>query len=179
MNNCKKECPLFSASLIPLTQGKYAIVDTSDYKHQSKYRWHFMQMVGGNKAARNDCAINGRKTLYMHRAIMGVNHGDNIVVDHIHHNTLDNRKSELRVCTRQQNAMNMKIRSGTSRFKGVRWHKTTKKWVSRITMNGATKHIGLYKHEIDAASAYNDEAKRLFGEFACLNEIRGVGEYGT
>ena len=88
--------------------------------------------------------------------------------DHINGNTLDNRRCNLRVCTRERNTGNQKpLRGITSKFKGVCWVKARSKW--RVAISG--KFIGEYISELDAAKAYNEAAKKHFGEFARLNVI--------
>ena len=91
-------------------------------------------------------------------------------IDHINGNGLDNRKVNLRLCNSSQNQRNARKRkSGTSRFKGVDWHKESKKWRARICVNRKRIHIGRYKSEFEAAQAYDKKAIELFGEFASLN----------
>ena len=106
----------------------------------------------------------------MHRLIL--NASDDIQVDHINHNGLDNRKGNLRLCSCSQNCMNRNTRSKTSsRFKGVVWRKKSQKWQSRIHIDGATKYLGAFFNEGDAAMAYNDAALKYHRDFACLNAV--------
>ncbi len=93
-----------------------------------------------------------------------------VLCDHRNHNGLDNRLSNLRLCTSSQNARNQQARAGcTSKFKGVCWHKKDRKWQARITCNGNRMHLGSLDNEIDGAVTYDDKAIELFGEFAYLN----------
>jgi len=154
------------AKLIPLTQGKFAIVDAHDYERLSKYRW---------------CAVKSRRTYYairsvkrsrvqirMHRMLLNAPPG--LLVDHINNNGLDNRRSYLRLCTHAQNALNQRPHRGTSsRYKGVGWDKSKKKFRASITHHYKRIHLGYFKCEIEAAKAYDKKAKELFGEFAYLN----------
>lgn len=170
--NCSKTCSLLLASLIPLTKNKYAIVDMDDYEWLAKWRWYADRSGSGLRASRNRPIRDGSRALVlMHREIMGLKPGDKLQVDHVHHNTLDNRKSGLRVCSAQENQMNQLAGGGTSRYKGVSFHEKTNKWRSRIFMNRKEEHIGMFASESDAAKAYNKKAKELFGDFACLNKI--------
>jgi len=111
-----------------------------------------------------------KRTKAAHRLVMGLQKGDGFEVDHINHNGLDNRRSNLRVCSKKQNQLNRRPDSGsTSEFKGVHWSKTRNKWYARIHLNGNDKHIGVFISEIDAARAYDRYAAEHFGEFAYLN----------
>lgn len=93
-------------------------------------------------------------------------------LDHINRNPSDNRIENLRPATRSQNLMNQKIKKGcSSKHKGVSWYKQRKVWVARIKKDGKTYHLGQYINEERAAFVYNEAAKRLYGEFAYLNEI--------
>jgi hypothetical protein len=95
-------------------------------------------------------------------------------VDHVHHDYLDCRKSELRLVTNQENCQNQRKQSNTSsRYKGVGFDKTCGKWKSQIKQNYKSIHLGYFPPTIDgelsAAIAYDIKAIELFGEFAKLN----------
>lgn len=157
--------------LIPLTRGKFAIVDAEDYLRLSQYTW-FAEGTGNNiYAVRKE---NGR-SIKMHREIM--NAPNHLVVDHIDHNGLYNRKRNLRLCTFAENCRNLKGRSiqygrnkrKSSKYKGVHWHKKSQKWAAAITFNNKTHHLGYFIDEIEAAKAYDRAAKKYHGDFASLN----------
>jgi len=157
---------------IPLTQGKYAIVDPEDYEELSKYKWFAIRSKRGFYAARSvGTNRHGakQKTVRMHQVILKPPAGK--FVDHINHNGLDNRKSNLRICTMQQNSWNMRKHRGncSSKYKGVTWHKSEGKWQTRITCNGKSFSIGYFDDEKAAAMAYDKKAKGLFGEYGSLN----------
>ena len=93
-----------------------------------------------------------------------------MVVDHINSDSLDNRRSNLRVCTVSQNNMNSAIgRNNKSGYKGVSWDKTNKKWRAGIKAKGKSVSLGSFNSKKDAARAYNEAAKKAYGEFAKLN----------
>ena len=93
-----------------------------------------------------------------------------LVVDHIDGNGLNNRKSNLRVCTQAQNSLNSRPRrNSSSRYKGVSFYKRDKIWQAQIFYNFRTINIGRFDDEIEAALAYDRKAAELFGEFAYLN----------
>ena len=95
----------------------------------------------------------------------------NTVVDHINHNTLDNRKCNLRICTHQESMMNSESRIGRSKYKGVWFSKDKNKWVAELRKNNKKIHIGYFKNEKEAAKAYNKLAIELFGQYVHLNKI--------
>ncbi len=91
------------------------------------------------------------------------------MVDHRNHDGLDNRRENLRPCTRKENQRNQKIQHGkASKFKGV-FRDCPDKWTSLITVNGRKIRLGNFALEEDAAKAYDKAAQQHFGEFACLN----------
>jgi len=156
---------------IKLTQGLFAIVDDADYKELSKYKWFVHNQNGNFYAMRNSSIIAGR-LISMARQILGLEYGDPRQADHIQHNTLDNRRKKLRICTQRENLMNQKPQKGkSSSFKGVSWNRFAKKWSSYIQLNGIKIHLGYFKVEIEAAKSYNTAAKKYFGKFAFLNVL--------
>jgi AP2 domain/HNH endonuclease len=109
---------------------------------------------------------NGMRTaLKLHRFIM--NAPDGVLVDHKDpHNMLDNKRSNLRLATNQENSMNTRSHAGSSsQYKGVSWFKKTGKWMATCNR----KYLGLFDSELDAARAYDATARELFGEFVYLN----------
>ena len=153
---------------LKLTQNKYAKVDLSDAAKILKHGpWHVNKdsptrfYVCGN--------VQGRRT-YLHRFLTGTD-DPSLIVDHINNDTLDNRKNNLRVVTKQQNNQNASPQKrSSSSYKGVSWHKGKQKWQARITHKGQRIYLGNYDSEHDAARAYNQAAKRIFGEYAYLNK---------
>jgi hypothetical protein len=158
---------------IRLTQNKVAIVDDEDYEYLNKFKWHFSkrksngQSFAGRQPSRK--LPGPRRTIVMHREIMNAPKG--IQVDHINHDTLDNRRCNLRLCTCQENLRNKRLNpnKNTSGFKGVSWHKQNSKWKAEIMVNKNNIYIGYFENPIDAALAYDAKARELFKEFACTN----------
>jgi len=154
---------------IKLTQGKVALVDDEDYEYLNQWNWYASKRSNGSFIAIR--TVNKKKVL-MHRVIM--NTPENLIVDHIDHNSLNNQKSNLRNCTHSQNAQNMKLYCEGIFHKGISWDKVNEKWKAYIRVNGKLIHLGRFKDEENAARAYNTAATKYFGEFAYLNQIGGV-----
>jgi hypothetical protein len=157
------------AKRIPLAGGKYAIVDDKDWPKLMKHNWY----CHTGYAARNGPKIRGKRTctIFMHRVLCPAPKG--YEVDHINGNKLDNRKSNLRVATRQQQLFNRRANTKNtySKYKGVYWSKEKRLWRALIKKNGVSRHLGYFESEIDAAIAYNTKALELFGKFARLNSV--------
>lgn len=147
---------------IPLTQGKYALVDNSDYEWLNRWKW-CCNSTG--YAVTTGKMINRKKgiTFLMHRLVMWLKPGDKLQVDHKNHNKLDNRKCNIRTCTPSQNNQNQRRKD-----KGLSYCKQTKKWKVRIQHVGNSIWLGRYVSKTEAQKVYNKAAKKLFGEFACL-----------
>lgn len=157
---------------IPLTQDKFAVIDNIDYTFLMQWKWCFNNVYAVRNSRKSD-GLDRYKIIYMRRIILirKLGHLDFQYTDHKNHNKLDNRRDNLRPASGTQNAGNRKARQGTSKFKGVCWFKRDKKWIVYIRLNGGRKHLGLFTDEIEAAKAYNEAAKKYFGEFACLNKV--------
>lgn len=154
---------------IKLSQNKEALIDVEDYHRLKKYKWYVSRSPWGYCARANIKENGKRKTLYMHRHVM--NAPENKEIDHINHNGLDNRKTNLRVCSHAENMRNRKKnRNSISKFKGVK-PAGKKDWQAIITINDKEKYLGCFTSEIEAAIAYNQAAIEYFGEFAFLNPV--------
>jgi len=160
------------SKLIPLTKGQFAIVDDEDYDCLNQYKWQAYKKVKIWYAMRSPRANGKRKTILMHRQILGlVNAGYKVHTDHINHNGLDNRRCNLRRCTNSQNQQNQRsLNSHSSQFKGVRLT-IYKTYQSQIIVNKKYLHLGTFKIEIKAARAYDKAAKKHFGQFAYINGV--------
>ena len=154
---------------IPLTQGKFAIIDDVDYESVNRFKW-YLNSPGYARTGVSLGYINGKEKkskMVLHRLIMRPPKG--MQVDHINHNTLDCRRANMRICTNQENARNQAKYKGTSIFKGVYFNKRDVKWRAQIGYNGNQIHLGNFDNEEDGARAYDTAAKKLFGEFANCN----------
>ena len=152
---------------IPLTQGQVAVVDADDYRFVRNHLWQAHITHSGVYAASRPYSKRASQVL-MHRVITAARGGD---VDHINHDPIDNRRSNLRVVTHQQNLCNaVKHARGWSVFKGVTWNARRNKWYASIQSNGERRHLGVFVNERDAAMAYDRAAREMNGEFAHTNE---------
>lgn len=146
---------------LPLTKGKFAIVDDEDFDIVNKWKWYY-QTDREKESRSGGCAARYRN-IRMHRFLLNVS--ENEIVDHKNGNGLDNRRSNLRVCTKSQNAMNSKGKKGTvSGIKGVSWNRG--KWVAFIQVNGKLNIIDRFLTKEAAAWAYKIVSLIEFGEFA-------------
>ncbi len=145
--------------LIPLSQGKSAMVDDEDYEWLSQWKWCLHS---------KGYAVRGNGTILMHCVIVGTPVG--FETDHINQNKLDNRRSNLRLATRAQNQRNKpKRRDNTSGFQGVYFDKSRNKFVAEIHLYGKKKHLGRFDDIQNAAKAYRSASIELHQEFSsCL-----------
>ena len=156
---------------IPLTQGKFATVDDEDYDYLMQWKWSASQNHGNWYATRQvRRKKNCQDTVFMHRDLLGLKRGDGLSVDHKDTNGLNNVKTNLRLCSNQQNQWNRRpYTEKSSIYKGVSWFRQSKKWKAQIRYDYGLLYLGLFDDQIDAARAYDKKAKELFGEFARPN----------
>ena len=155
-----------SYRLIPLTQGQNAIVDSEDLEWLSQWNWHALWCPDTKSFYAK--RVVGRGTLGMHSAILRCSPTEQ--GDHINHDTLDNRKQNLRKSTHQQNGTNRKMNAkNTSGFRGVSWIESEGKWRAALGCNGRQRIVGRYKTAEAAACAYDEAARINHGAYANLN----------
>jgi len=149
-----------------------AIIDEEDYDYISQWKWYLLKRDRNFYAVRN-IVINGKHSiLSMHRGILRLSHGDGKVVDHKDRNGLNNCKVNLRLCDFFLNGYNCRTyKTNTSGYRGVSFQKANNKWKSYINYNGKLIYCGLYFSALEAAIAYNESAKKYYGNNAVLNII--------
>lgn len=140
------------------TKGHEILIDTNQLEKVLQYNW----TVGRKNYVRCTSRKIGR--IPLHRYLLGVDKQ----VDHINRNPLDNRLSNLRLCTTQQNNMNRTVRKDSkSGHKGITIvPNRNAKYRARIQLNGRRMTIGYYETLEAAVDAYESVAKELFGEYA-------------
>jgi hypothetical protein len=159
------------AKEIPLTQGKFAIVDDDDYERLIEHKWCYTKQ-GYAGAYKKGTSATGAERMLMHREICTPQKG--FVVDHINMDKLDNRKENLRVVTYRENCFNRLKIKGNSRFKGVALSHPNR-WVASIWIGDKRVNLGSYEKEEDAAKAYNIGALNYIGDIAYLNDVDHEG----
>lgn len=166
-----------SCCTIELTRGFTAVIDVADSRAISVHKWCALVserkgIVYAVRSGRNQ--PGGKSLVMMHREILVALDGE--FVDHINHNTLDNRRVNLRICTIPENNRNKRRNAkSASRFKGV-FLLPGGSWRARITSNYKGIHIGCFASAKEAALAYDKAASELFGEFAMTNKSLGLLE---
>jgi hypothetical protein len=151
---------------IALPCGDWAIIDVDDLGQIANYNWHAVDM-GHTKYVRRNRTKNDPPrplSIRLHRQLMSAPNG--MDVDHVNMNGLDNRKSNLRVCTRSQNLCNRKVQARTkSKLKGVVWHKRAQKWMASLKYEGKHYYLGLFRLKEDAHLAYLQKSKEIHKDF--------------
>lgn len=156
------------------------LLDDDDYEWAKEYYWQAVVNRRNDELyiyrSRLMSDTKGSSKIAMHREIMDrAGHFDlteqHKQIDHLNLNTLDNRKSNLRVCNFSGNSTNRRKQNGnfTSEYKGVCWYKTKGMYRSYIRCNGKRQYLGYYDSERYAALVYNVYALMYFGDYARLN----------
>jgi hypothetical protein len=152
---------------ITLTQGKQALVDDEDYERVMRYNWYVSaprNCIGWY--ARTNMPDNGRqRTVYLHTFVLEFPDCD--YIDHINQDTLDNRKSNLRLATTNESIRHRHLPLGRSGYRGVT--RSGEKWIARVATNETRVYLGTYDTAEEAARVYDDAARVLHNEFAILN----------
>lgn len=154
---------------VKLTRGLVTIIDAEDLELVSQWKWFASRGNSTDYAQRNDRTHGIRKTVKLHRVILNAPEG--MHVDHINHNGLDNRKSNLRLCTLSENLRNRRKQKGcSSEYKGVVKRQGSRQitWMATVKVD-KKRHTQSFATELEAALWYDEKAKEHHGEFANLN----------
>jgi hypothetical protein len=156
---------------IPLTKGQFALVDDEDFEFLNQWKWNAYKSKYSYYARRSAKKSDGahyknRNVIFMHNVILGTKNG--LVGDHKDGNGLNNQRENLRMATRSQNTANKRA-YGKSKYLGVYFDTTARKWRATIKNNDKVLCLGRFYLEEDAAKAYDKKAIEIHGEFANLN----------
>lgn len=149
--------------------GCFALVDDTDFDLVSQFTW-YCEHRGIDDSIKYIRGFPG--DVRMHRVIMGLKPGDQIMVDHRNGDGRDNQRANLRLATRSQNLRNArKMKPGLYRFKGVEKPKGCSRYTAYIRIDGKRCRVSGFPTQEEAAMAYNVLARRHYGEFALLNTV--------
>jgi hypothetical protein len=144
---------------IQLTNGGVALVDAEWFEELNQFKWHQSRGYAVRYVPYSTTKI------LMHRVVNKT--PDRMETDHKNQNRLDNRTTNLRSCTKSQNAMNRGKRAdNTSGYKGVTWHKRNRSWYASVYADGRRVHLGSFKDKLEAAKAVEDNIAKYHGKFA-------------
>lgn len=150
---------------ILLNNGTSFLIDDEDYELVSSHKWYLH--VAGYVYRIKKCEDGKRRNLYLHRLLLNLVRGDGRLVDHINGNKLDNRRCNIRACTKAENGWNRgKTKNNTSGYKGVFRDTRSGKWLASVFVNGRRNSLGLFTTPEEAHLAYRSAVEELHGEFA-------------
>lgn len=148
------------------------LVEEQDYSILQQPGWYVVAKGKDFKVVKDIFCDGKRRKVFLHRILMNPLKGQ--IIDHINGNGLDNRRSNLRICTQMENSRNCRGRFYTSKYKGVSFLGRSAlhhPWVAQLRAAGKLVYRRCFKYEVDAALAYNTVALRYFGEFARINQV--------
>lgn len=152
--------------------GEYGIGFTTNTNNKFYFDLEDYDLIKDNCWWEDSSGYIVSKNILLHRKIM--NPKNNMIIDHINHNKRDNRKCNLRVCTKNENNINKKIRSNnTSGCTGVCYVKDKRKWKASIRKEGRDYNLGYFLDIEDAIKARKEAEEIYFGEWSydkCINK---------
>lgn len=161
--------PFDDIAFVPLARRDvFAIIDIDDASLVLCHRWHLNNFGYAVRHASSQRRGSEPSKIYLHRFLMDAPKG--CLVDHANGDRLDNRRSNLRVASKAQNAANSRLSTkNTSGFRGVYWDRSRCKWHGQITIAGKVTFLGYFQTAIEGAMAYDRAARIVHGAFARLN----------
>ncbi len=151
---------------IHLTQGQAAIVDDEDFEKVNSFKWYaaWKEHTKSYYAVRQVCTKGVVKNIYLHRLIMDT--PDHLVCDFVNGDTLDNRKQNLRNCTKEEDHRNRRVnRESKTGVKGVSWLPKFQRYEVSIKLNGKRVFNKRFKTLEEAKEAYDEASKKYHGEY--------------
>jgi hypothetical protein len=153
---------------VPLTRGKFALIDDADASRVLQHRWRVRQAPHTSYAITDIRNQRGElHTVSMHRFILEPEAG--LVVDHLDDNGLNNTRANMRLCSQAENAARVRRPTSRSGYRGVNRQVLASTWVARICYRGQQIDLGSYPTAEQAARAYDAKARELHGDHARLN----------
>jgi hypothetical protein len=153
---------------VPLGHETFALIDTADAATVVQWRWRRLVTPNGVYANGQHQIDGVREDTYLHILLMQPPPG--MTVDHANGNTLDCRRENLRIATRQEQARNRRKRRGSKYpYKGIYQVEGSSRWYAKLFADGKNVYLGGHDTPEEAARAYDQGAREYFGEFARLN----------
>ena len=146
-----------------LGQGLSTLVDDEDYELLSRFKWRIVESGGNSKS------MYAVATIRLHRLIVAC--PNDMMIDHINGNPLDNRKSNLRICSNSENQQNTSSRGGSSQYKNVSYSKRYDKWFAKFRFNGKEHFCGYHDTEEQARESVLKKRREI-----CPNFSRSLSE---
>lgn len=168
------------ATIKDIPASKFGPSCYASWRAEAKIDREDIERLAGLQLVKNGAGyieiIEGAKRTKLHRFLIDA--PDGRYVDHKNGDRLDNRKSNLRLCSPAENRRNSRSARALSGYKGVSRVDRPSKWRATLLKGGKRIYLGSYKTRIEAARAYDKGAREHFGEFACLN-FPDEGERGN
>lgn len=154
--------PLLAMKQIPLTKGRFALVDDEDFDIVNQWKWScWVDPVSGVAYALRQ--VSKGKQITLHRFLLQAPKG--LLVDHFNGDGLDNRRQNIRLCTRKQNNVNSPVtKRNLVGLKGV--SRSGAKWRARIDIQNKTLSLGSFLYKENAELAYKLISLLYYGEYA-------------
>lgn len=149
------------------TREQYAIVDDENYDYLNQWKWKLDSK--GYAVRQTSRKLGKRKIVYMHREVAKT--PQDMLTDHKNFNKLDNRRKNLRICTKRENQIHQTNSRNTSGIRGISYDKNSNKWIIQFSpQKYKYKRIYLNSKQ-DAIKKYNKMVKKYYGEFGILASL--------
>ena len=158
---------------VALTKERVALISPEDESRVSEFHWHAKFNKSSGEWYARHCTTRKKKVVVqlLHRFIRNVTDPQTCVV-HLNHDTLDNRRENLKLIDRTLFAKFVSTRRSPAHsagLKGVTYRKD--RWEAYVTRGGKSYHLGYFRTAVDAALAYNTKAREFYGDDAFLNDV--------
>jgi hypothetical protein len=137
----------------------YAVLDAADAEWASQWRWALN--IDGY-AIRSDGSAQDKRSILLHRELLGLVPGDGLEGDHRNRSRLDDRRENLRAIPKPAQQQNVPGQHGrSSAHRGVSWNTQKQRWHAYTHVSGKTHHLGYFESEDEAAEAARAGRARL------------------